>query len=109
MHIYSAYKTKKNQTMNKDLEEGRKAFNTNYLIVGSEHPAAGTNSNINSLLGLTFFSCFLFSAAAAGGVAAFSEVLAAVSVLEDELGAAVEADEGTLLQSTCTTEVNNNK
>ena len=96
--------------MNKDLEEGRKAFNTNYLIAGSEHPAAGTNSNINSLLGLTFFSCFLFSVAA-GGAAAFSAVLAAaVSVLEDELRAAVEADElRTLLQSTCTTEVNNNK
>ena len=95
--------------MNKDLEEGRKTFNTNYLIAGSEHPAAGTNSNINSLLGLTFFSCFLFSAAA-GRVAAFSVVLAAaVSVLEDELGAAVDADEETLLQSTCTTEVNNNK
>ena len=93
--------------MKKDLEEGRKAFNTNYLIAGSEHPA-GTNSNIDSLLGLTFFSCFLFSAAA-GGVAAFPEVLAAVSVLEDEQGEAVDADEGTLLQSTCTTEVNNNK
>ena len=89
--------------MKKYLEEGSKAFITNYLIVGSEHPAAGTNSNINSLLGLTFFSCFLFSAAA-GGVAAFS----AVSVLDDELGTAVDADEGTLLQSTCTTEVNNN-
>ena len=95
--------------MNKDLEEGRKAFNTKQLVTGSEHPAAGTNSNINSLLGLTFFSCFLFSAAA-GGVAAFSVILAAaVSVLEDELREAVEADEGTLLQSTCTTEVNNNK
>ena len=94
--------------MNKDLEEGRKAFITNYLIVGSEHPAAGTNSNSNSLLGLTFFSCFLFSVAA-GWVASFSVVLAAVSVLEDELEAAVDADEGILVQSTCTTEVNNNK
>ena len=86
-----------------DNEQRSRGRKESLLIAGSEHPAAGTNSNINSLLGLTFFSCFLFSAAA-GGVAAFSVVLAAaVSVLEDELRAAVDADEGTLLQSTCTT------